>query len=570
MSGRQIHNYTIEAILDKQRLQGRVAQTGRCVLLQRLPELSPELTAALVAELTELASLSESGIVKVHSVHPEPDGLWVVTDLLESPALSEHLRSRPLEISAATALLVGLLPGLAQAHARRLVHRDIQPARIRMTEDGPLLTGFGVALTEGRSLQYLAPELWRNRAQPSAASDVYALGVTLYESLTGALPFPRGLPPSAYASLHTRQGIPDVRERRPDTPQWLADAIQTATRINPKERFRSAGEMIQAIQAARAAPPPQAKPSLPDAPGSAASVPAEPAPAEPAPAAAGPAPAAAEPAPAAAPPLSAPPAVGGEPAQKNGRWAALGCVVFPMLAVGGIGLLSSGWWASQQPGGMAGLLHRGPLLLAENPSDQRITISCISGPDEARSAAVLEPGERQALLISGVPVTCSAFNDARKTLVHWGTDALPAEGDSWSMSVGELDDTGLIEPVAEEEPQDTGLVLAEGIVETIEEPPARPAPRRVPTVRQEPEVDSEPGMVSVTIRADSSWKRWSRNVEVYVDDLSVGVAPLVVGMEPGVHTIRWFRESRVDHTCTVEVGAEGGTVGIDPAEPQCP
>ena len=561
MSGRQTHNYIIEAMLDQECLRGRNAQTGRCVLLQRLPDLSAETAAALVAELSQLTLLDLPGIVKVHGFHSEDRGLWVITDQLAAPALSDHLRSRPLEVSDAVALLMGLLPGLAEVHASRLVHRDINPARIRMTEHGPLLTGFGVALTEGRSVYHMAPELWSNRVHPSPASDVYALGVTLYESLTGALPFPRGLPRSAYASLHARQGIPHVRERRPETPAWLADAIHTATRIKPQERFGTASEMLQAIEAARAVSESQAAaaPSAESAPAPAAA----PAPA-PAPAAA-PAPGADS-----APVDSTAPTPDGIPTKKGGRWAVLGCAILPLLAVGGIGLIAGSWWASQQPGGMAGLMHRGPLLLADNPSEQRITLSCISGPQESRSAAVLEPGEQQALLLSGVPVSCTAFNDARETLVNWGTDALPAEGDAWAMSVGSLDDTGVIEPSPEDEAEDTGLVFAEGIVEAVEDPQPAPVQRRRRPVRSEPEAEEGPGMVTVTIRADSSWRRWSRRVEIYVDDLSVGIAPLEIGMEPGVHTIRWFRESRVDHTCTVEIGTEGRTVGIDPAEPQCP
>ena len=108
----------------------------------------------------------------------------------------------------------------------------------------------------------------------------------------------------------------------------------------------------------------------------------------------------------------------------------------PLIAAGGLGLIGGGLWASQQPGGVAGLVHRGPLLLAENPSDQRITLSCISGPEESRSAAILEPGEEQALLISGAPVSCTAFNDERQTLVSWGAEALPAEGNFWSPESG--------------------------------------------------------------------------------------------------------------------------------------
>ena len=547
MAGRQIHHYTIEASLDKDRFRGKDAQSGRTVLLQRLPELTEAVSALLVTELSQLEALRPPGIVEIYGVYQEEDGLWVASAVLDGPTLAEQLRSRPLEVSTAGALAVGILPGLALAHASGLIHRDIHPARVQMTPLGPHLGSFGVALTEGRSVHYMAPELWRNRAHPTPASDVYALGVTLYEGLTGALPFPRGLPRATYARLHSGQGIPHVHERRPETPDWLAEAVFKATRIKRSARFKDAGEMLRAIQAAQAAP-------------------RRVAPATSEPLAAAP-PAVAEPE---APP--SPPAEEASPVPKRGRWAALGgCVVLPVLGLLGAGLLSGGLWAGQQPGGIAAVFHDGPLLLATNPSDQRITISCTSGPEEARTAALLGPGEDAALLLFGVPVACTAFNDAQQTLVNWGTDAPPADGTIWEMSVGTLDDTGLIEPV---EPvaasEDTGLTFEDGLVELIEEPP--PPPRVVRPSAKPPEevVEDELSLVSLTVRADSTWKRWGRDVQVSIDGLDIGIAPVEIGIEPGVHTIRWFRESRVDHTCTVEVGVGGATASIDPAEPRCP
>ncbi len=253
-------------------------------------------------------------------------------------------------------------------------------------------------------------------------------------------------------------------------------------------------------------------------------------------------------------------------------------MALPVLGLLGAGVLAGGLWASQQPGGVSALLHDGPILLASNPSDQRITISCTSGPEDARTAAILEPGEDAPLLLSGVPVACTAFNDARQTLVNWGTDAPPADGAVWEMSVGTLDDTGLIEPAEPAEPaeptaeaEDSGLTFEEGLVEAVEEP--APAPRVVrPSAPESAEevVEDEPSLVTLTVRADSAWKRWGRDVQISIDGLDVGTAPVEIGVEPGTHTIRWFRESRVDHTCTVEIGADGGTIGIDPAEPRCP
>ena len=510
--GRQIGNYIIEELLQDGHCRGRHATTGRRAHLRRLP-LEP---AQLQEELAILQQLRPAGLEEVCGIEEEEDGLWLITGQMEGRTLAESLRVGPLDISTAAALGAGLLPGLAQLHAHRLVHRDIQPDRICLTAQGPRLTGAAMALLEGQSIRYMAPELW-SRKPPSPASDVYALGVTLYESLTGSHPFPRDLPRAAYARLHRRQGIPRVRARRPEVPQWLDDAIWQATRPSLRERFADAGQMLQAIQRAQRSTAP------------------------------------------APPPRDAPP-----PARSTSLLT--GCLA--LAALGAVALLlGGGLWLRARPGGIRAALHSGPVLLITNPTDQKVTFSCTSGASAVRTGAILDPGEEQALLLDGAPAKCMGFTADQQVLLKWAADALPAAGQPWRISLASPDTAS--EEAAEdaEDAEDSGLTFAEGIVEMSDERPA-PRPRRRSKPAAEPV--TEPAKAELSVAVSSRRKRNTKDVHIYINGLYMGYAPTSSALAPGEHTVRWLKDDRVDLSCTVTLPASGLTVSIDPAEPACP
>jgi serine/threonine protein kinase len=157
-------------------------------------------------------------------------------------------------------LLDQIAAGLDYAHARGVIHRDIKPGNVLMTEDGrAVLADFGLAwLLEGAHLtltggvigtpEYMSPE--QAAGNPiDHRSDVYALGVVLYEMLVGDRPFIAETPIGVLL-MHLQDLAPSVRVARPDLPKAVADVLHKALVKDPNERYSSAGELARAFRAA--------------------------------------------------------------------------------------------------------------------------------------------------------------------------------------------------------------------------------------------------------------------------------------------------------------------------------
>src|SRR5205085_1121280 len=157
-------------------------------------------------------------------------------------------------------LLDQIAAGLDYAHARGVIHRDIKPGNVLMTEDGrAVLADFGLAwLLEGAHLtltggvigtpEYMAPEQAGGEAIDHRA-DVYALGVVLYEMLVGERPFVAETP-IAVLLQHLQDAPPSVLDARPDLPLAVGPVIARALAKDPDERFGSAGELARAFREA--------------------------------------------------------------------------------------------------------------------------------------------------------------------------------------------------------------------------------------------------------------------------------------------------------------------------------
>ena len=185
-------------------------------------------------------------------------------ELVEGETLRDKLnREGRLEPEEALNIAAQICLGLAHAHNNNIIHRDIKPQNILLTELGHVkVADFGIARALGvvsttstdlvvGSASYLSPEQARN-GQVSARSDLYSLGVVLYEMITGKLPF-TGDSPVAVALQHVEARAPSVRETVPDITVEIEDLISKALAKNPGERFQSAGEMLQFIRKARSA-----------------------------------------------------------------------------------------------------------------------------------------------------------------------------------------------------------------------------------------------------------------------------------------------------------------------------
>ncbi|MDX6467442.1 MAG: eukaryotic-like serine/threonine-protein kinase [Gaiellaceae bacterium] len=211
-------------------------------------------------EARAVAQLSHPNIVTVID-RGEADGhQFIVFEFIDGENLKELVgRTGPLPVRRAVELAVSIAEGLAFAHEHGLVHRDVKPQNVLLNGDGePKVTDFGIArsldvehgVTQTGTVMgtsnYLSPEQASGK-QVTPATDVYSLGVVLYELLTAEVPFP-GDNFVAVAMKHLNEPPPDILERRPDVPLRLASALDRALEKEPERRFASMGEFAAELR----------------------------------------------------------------------------------------------------------------------------------------------------------------------------------------------------------------------------------------------------------------------------------------------------------------------------------
>jgi eukaryotic-like serine/threonine-protein kinase len=211
-------------------------------------------------EARSVAQLSHPNIVTVIDRGEENGQQYIVFECVEGEDL-KHLIQREGALPVRDALVLGLqmARALGFAHDRGLIHRDVKPQNVLLNEDGQAkMTDFGIARSvdvEGVTItgtvlgtsEYIAPEQARGQ-RVDALTDVYSLGVVLYELLTGDVPF-HGESFVAIALRHVNEPVPSVLERRPDCPPRVALAIERAMSKRPEERFQSMYELVNELEA---------------------------------------------------------------------------------------------------------------------------------------------------------------------------------------------------------------------------------------------------------------------------------------------------------------------------------
>ena len=226
----------------------------------------PEARQRFEYEASSAAGLAHPNIVTVFDCG-EDDGVpYLVMERLPGSTLADELRGGPLVPSRAIEVACEVLGGLQCAHRAGVVHRDVKPGNVLMTEEGHAkVADFGIAKAiEGADATmtvellatpyYLAPE--RIRGLPaSPATDLFAVGVVMYELLSGERPFTADSPLGVVRAIEANEFVP-LRTRRPDLPPSLTDAIDRAMAAEPSDRFVDADEMAAAIERAAAPPPP--------------------------------------------------------------------------------------------------------------------------------------------------------------------------------------------------------------------------------------------------------------------------------------------------------------------------
>lgn len=205
-------------------------------------------------EALSASSLSHPTIVEVYDVGEDDDNYYIVMEYIEGKNLKQLIKKRGnLTISEVIDIMLQLASGIAAAHESYIIHRDIKPQNIILKEDGGIkITDFGIAtalnstqLTQTNSamgtVYYLPPEQAAGKGS-TIRSDIYSMGILLYELLTGTLPF-KGDNPVEIALKHIKDPLPNIKRKNPNIPQSLENVVLKATAKNPKNRYASAKEM---------------------------------------------------------------------------------------------------------------------------------------------------------------------------------------------------------------------------------------------------------------------------------------------------------------------------------------
>jgi serine/threonine protein kinase len=229
-------------------------------------------------EAKSLAKLSHPNIVKVHDYGEHEGSPYLVMEYMPGGTL-RNILGKPIPWQSTLRLLLPVARGMEYAHKRGIVHRDIKPTNILITESGePMLSDFGIAklfeadqttnLTgTGMAIgtpEYMAPEQWDGRSTPQ--SDLYSLGIVLYEMVTGRKPYIADTPISLLLKQAT-EPVPPPHQFVADLPEATESLLVKSLARDPLDRFGDMQALIRAMEALLASAPTSQSPQPdPDAP----------------------------------------------------------------------------------------------------------------------------------------------------------------------------------------------------------------------------------------------------------------------------------------------------------------
>jgi serine/threonine protein kinase len=236
------------------------------VLPSELLHADPQFRLRFEREAKIIAQLEHSAIVPVYDVGEADDQPYFVMRYMNGGSLSDRIKAGGLTIEDASRILGAIAPGLDEAHSNGIVHRDIKPSNILFDKRGnPYISDFGIAkLSQAQSGNvtgsaiigtpaYMAPEQAQG-TEVDGRADIYALGIILFEMLTGRQPYEADTP-MAVAIKHITDPVPHIRQTNPKLPESMDAIIQKAMAKDKNQRFSTAVEMTNALRdAARGDP----------------------------------------------------------------------------------------------------------------------------------------------------------------------------------------------------------------------------------------------------------------------------------------------------------------------------
>lgn len=210
-------------------------------------------------EALAASSLYNENIVEVYDVGEDNGQYYIVMEYIDGKHLKTLLKKRgKLTIPETVDIMSQIASGLSVAHDQYLIHRDIKPQNIMILENGLVkITDFGIAMAMNStqltqtnsvmgSVHYLPPEQASGKGA-SLQSDIYSMGILMYELLTGKLPY-HGDNAVEIALKHLKEPLPSIRDELPSIPQSVENIIIKATAKNPKNRYADAKEMLEDLK----------------------------------------------------------------------------------------------------------------------------------------------------------------------------------------------------------------------------------------------------------------------------------------------------------------------------------
>jgi serine/threonine protein kinase len=229
------------------------------VLPQELLHADPQFRLRFEREAKIIAQLEHSAIVPVYDVGESEGQPYFVMRYMNGGSLSDRIKAGIFTMDEAIQILGAISPALDEAHAKGIVHRDIKPSNILFDKRGnPYISDFGIAkLSQAQSGNvtgsaiigtpaYMAPEQAQG-VEVDGRADIYALGIILFEMLTGKQPYEADTP-MAVAIKHITDPVPQIRQSNPKLPEGMEAIIQKAMAKNRENRFSSAVEMTNALR----------------------------------------------------------------------------------------------------------------------------------------------------------------------------------------------------------------------------------------------------------------------------------------------------------------------------------
>ncbi len=229
------------------------------------PHLSsnPDFVQRFEEEAAAVAQLRHHGIIQVYDFNKDDDIYYMVLEFVPGETIQDHLKrlndeGRRLSISKAVEYMADICDAVDYAHQRGMIHRDIKPANLMLNVLGQaILMDFGIAKIVGGqrhtatgavvgTAMYMSPEQIKGEP-PDRRTDIYSLGVTLFEMVSGKPPF-QADSAMTLMMMHINDPVPDPRRLNPDVPADLVELINKALAKDPNQRYQTAAQMASALR----------------------------------------------------------------------------------------------------------------------------------------------------------------------------------------------------------------------------------------------------------------------------------------------------------------------------------